>query len=81
MKIQSIETYLVRLGRRNVPFVRILTDEGIHGIGEAYSVGPDLATVKVIADFAEWLIGRDPLDIQGCSVLKKPCQGRFFMVR
>jgi galactonate dehydratase len=65
MRIAGLETYLVELGNRNIPFVRVLTDEGIHGIGEAYSVGPDLATVKAIQGLAEWLIGRDPLDIEG----------------
>jgi galactonate dehydratase len=65
MKIASIETYLARLGSRNVPFVRVLTDEGLYGIGEAYSVGPDQATVRAIADLAEWLIERDPLDLEG----------------
>jgi galactonate dehydratase len=65
MRITSVEAYLVGLGRRNVPYVRMLTDEGIVGTGEAYSVGPDLATVKAIADLAEWLQGRDPLDLEG----------------
>jgi len=65
VKITSIETYLTELGGRNVPFVRVLTDEGICGVGEAYSVGPDQATVKAIADFSEWLVGRDPLDTEG----------------
>jgi galactonate dehydratase len=65
VKITSIESYLTRLGNRNIPFVRVLTDEGIHGVGEAYSVGPDQATVKAIADLSEWLVGRDPLDIEG----------------
>lgn len=65
MRIQSIEVYLAHMGNRNIPFVRVLTDEGIHGVGEAYSIGPDQATVAVIEDFASWLIGRDPLDIEG----------------
>jgi galactonate dehydratase len=65
MKITSIEVYLTLVGRRNVPFVRVLTDEGIHGIGEAYSVGPDRATVKTIEYLTEWLLGRDPQDIEG----------------
>ena len=65
MKIVDIETYLTHLGGRNIPFLRVLTDEGLHGVGEAYSVGPDLATVKAIAYFAEWLIGRDPFDVEG----------------
>lgn len=65
MKIQAIEVYLADMGGRNIPFVRVMTDEGIHGVGEAYSIGPDKATVDVIEDFAEWLIGRDPFDIEG----------------
>ncbi len=65
MKIQSIEVYLIDLGHRNVPYVRVLTDEGVHGVGEAYSIGPDRATVAAIEDLAEWLIGRDPLAIEG----------------
>ena len=65
MKITTIEAHLTRVGGRNIPYVRVLTDEGLHGIGEAYSAGPDLGTVKTIEYFAEWLVGRDPLDIEG----------------
>src|SRR6185295_18041762 len=65
MKITKIDTYLVNLGHRNIPYVKVHTDEGIYGVGEAYSCGPDKATVEVIRDFEEWLIGRDPRDIEG----------------
>lgn len=65
MKIVGVEVYLAELGERNMPLVRVVTDEGIHGVGEAFTVGPDLATVKTIEYFAEWLIGRDPMDIEG----------------
>ena len=65
MKITKIDTHLVNMGHRNIPYVVIHTDEGIHGVGEAYSCGPDKATVAVIHDFEEWLIGRDPRDIEG----------------
>jgi galactonate dehydratase len=65
MIIQAIEVYLANMGNRNIPFVRVLTGEGLHGVGEAYSIGPDRATVAAIEDLAEWLIGRDPLDIEG----------------
>ncbi|HEX5502010.1 MAG TPA: galactonate dehydratase [Thermomicrobiales bacterium] len=64
MKIARIETYLVRPDNRNYIFVRVQTDEGLYGIGEAYSVGPDEAVVAVIADFEQWLIGRDPRDVE-----------------
>jgi galactonate dehydratase len=65
MKITKIDTFLVNAGSRNWPFVKVHTDEGIYGVGEAYSCGPDKATVEVIRDFEEWLIGRDPRDIEG----------------
>ena len=64
MKITKIDTYLVSMGHRNIPFVKVHTDEDIYGVGEAYSCGPDKATVEVIRDFEGWLIGRDPRDIE-----------------
>jgi galactonate dehydratase len=64
LKITAIDTHLVNMGNRNVPFVLVRTDEGITGVGEAYSCGPDKATVEVIRDFALWLAGRDPRDIE-----------------
>lgn len=64
MKITGIETHLVNIGHRNWPFVIVNTDEGIHGVGEAYSCGPDKATVEVVKDFEDWLIGRDPRDVE-----------------
>src|SRR5262245_54933541 len=64
MKITDIKTFLVGGGGRNWVYVKVLTDQGIFGIGEAYSAGPDEATVKVIEDFKSWLIGNDPRNVQ-----------------
>ena len=64
MKITDIKTFLVGAGGRNWVYVKVLTDQGIYGIGEAYSAGPDEATVKVIEDFKTWLIGNDPRNVQ-----------------
>ncbi|MCC6626452.1 MAG: galactonate dehydratase [Chloroflexi bacterium] len=64
MKITRIETLLVHPDHRNLVFVKVHTDEGLVGIGEAYSAGPDLATAAVVADFETWLIGRDPMEIE-----------------
>src|SRR5215472_7446831 len=64
MKITDIKTFLVGAGSRNWVYVKVLTDQGIYGIGEAYSAGPDEATVKVIEDFKHWLIGDDPRNVQ-----------------
>src|SRR4029079_931487 len=43
---------------------KVLTDEGLHGIGEAYSCGPDDATALVVHHFEEWLIGQDPRNVE-----------------
>lgn len=64
IKITDIKTYLVGLGSRNLLFVKVETDQGIHGIGEAYSCGPDEATVATINDFKRWLVGQDPRNIE-----------------
>jgi galactonate dehydratase len=64
MKITEIKTYTVNPGGRNLVFVKVCTDEGIDGIGEAYSVGPDRATVETINYFADWLKGFNPMDVE-----------------
>ncbi|MCI0421626.1 MAG: galactonate dehydratase [Acidobacteria bacterium] len=64
IKITDIKTYLAGVGGRNLLFVKVETDEGIHGIGEAYSCGPDEGTVAVINDFKRWLVGQDPRNIE-----------------
>ena len=64
MKITDIKTFLVGAGGRNWVYVKVLTDQGIYGIGEAYSAGPDEATIKVIEDFKTWLVGNDPRNVQ-----------------
>ncbi|MCL5026113.1 MAG: galactonate dehydratase [Chloroflexi bacterium] len=65
MKITDIQTFVVHIGWRNYLFVKVNTDEGISGIGEAYPVGPDKATVEAIDYFEEWLRDKDPRDIEG----------------
>jgi galactonate dehydratase len=64
LKITDIQATLVGVGGRNLCFVKVLTDQGIHGWGEAYSVGLDEATVAVIRDFKLWLVGQDPRNIE-----------------
>jgi len=64
MKIVELKTYLVGCGGRNWLYVKVCTDEDIEGVGEAYSVGPDEATVAVIQDFERWLVGKNPMDIE-----------------
>ena len=64
MKITDVKTFLARESHRNLVFVKVYTDEGMEGVGEAYSVGPDDATVAAIGYFRELLIGESPLNIE-----------------
>ena len=64
MKITSVECLIAASENNNIVFVRTSTDAGIHGVGEAYRVGPDQATASWVEYFEEQLIGRDPTEIE-----------------
>ncbi len=63
LKITDVQAFIVNAGR-NYVYVKVSTDAGIHGWGEAYSAGPDRATVATIEDFKEWLVGKDPRNVE-----------------
>ena len=65
MKITEIKTFLVNpTGHsRNWIFVKICTDEGVYGIGEAFNTGKVKATEAVIHNYGRYLIGKDPRKI------------------
>ena len=64
MKITSISTHMTLLEDRSRAFVKVQTDEDIHGRGEAYSTGPD-RSVEPIADYLFQLVGgQDPRRIE-----------------
>src|SRR6516164_9368326 len=66
MKITSIECLPVYSGwRKNFVFVRIATDAGIVGWGEAYSqYDRDRAITAQVEELGRYLIGRDPFHIR-----------------
>ena len=65
MKITNIETLVATdESGSNLVYVRTNTDAGIHGVGEVYHVGPDLASPEWVAYYAEQLVGRDPTEIE-----------------
>ena len=64
MKITAIKTFVATFGSRSRALIKVETDEGIHGWGEAYSVGPDLS-VEPIVDYIHIMIGEeDPRRIE-----------------
>jgi galactonate dehydratase len=68
MKISRFETFLANAGLRNYLFIRLTTDTGITGIGEA-SLEWQEKTVETLCH--EWLmdrvLGRDPFDIEALA--------------
>lgn len=64
MKITKIETFLVFADWRNWVFVRLSTDEGLTGCGEATLEGKERAVVAAIGELESYLIGQDPLQIE-----------------
>jgi galactonate dehydratase len=64
MKISMIRTWKVFANWRNWVFVKVETDEGVHGVGEATLEGRALAVEAGIQELSRNLVGRDPSDIE-----------------
>ena len=66
MQIADIKTFLVHPdARKNLCFVKVDTDEGIHGWGECYTQGDrDLQVVAHVDQLRRYLVGRDPVNIK-----------------
>jgi len=65
MKITEVKTFLVATERQNWLFVKVLTDEGIYGWGEASVEGQTKAVeqcIKVLAKRS--VVGEDPRNIE-----------------
>ncbi|MFZ1769640.1 MAG: mandelate racemase/muconate lactonizing enzyme family protein, partial [Caldilinea sp.] len=63
MRITDIKPLPVWVGNRNQLVVKVETDEGIYGLGEAGLSGRELAVIGALRHFREFLIGQDPLQI------------------
>jgi galactonate dehydratase len=61
MKIRSIETFFPQ---PRVRLVRIATDSGLVGWGEATLEGKPYSTMAAVGEMAAYLVGRDPLRIE-----------------
>ncbi len=60
MRITAVLSYPVWIGHRNQMLVKIETDAGHHGWGEAGLSGRERAVAGAVEHYAEWLVGRDP---------------------
>jgi galactonate dehydratase len=65
MKIKSLETFIANAGQRNYLFVRLKTDGGLEGIGEATLEWQERAVELLLNEWVpSRLIGKDPFDIE-----------------
>ena len=65
MKVTDVHTFLVDSDRKNLCFVKIDTDEGIHGWGECYTQSDrDLQITTHVDQLKRYLVGRDPTNIK-----------------
>jgi len=66
MKITAVKSYAVHPGwRKNLIFVKVETDEGVHGWGEAYSqYDRDPAVMAQLSTLGPYMVGRSPFDIK-----------------
>ncbi|MGH8210563.1 MAG: galactonate dehydratase [Steroidobacteraceae bacterium] len=65
MKITNVETFLVGTKWRNWLFVKLSTDEGIVGVGEASLGGMEKAVESAIHEFKRRIVlGSSPFDIE-----------------
>lgn len=65
MKIKTLETFLANAGQRNYLFVRLTTDTGLTGIGEATLEWQEKAVEVLVNEWvASRVVGKDPFDIE-----------------
>lgn len=64
MKVTDIKTFTVDCFRTNWVFVKVYTDEGISGVGEATLEYKEKALLGAIEHIKEYLVGKDPTDIE-----------------
>jgi galactonate dehydratase len=63
-KISEVKAFVLGVGQKNHTFVRIRTDDGFEGIGEGTINYRVRAIVGAVDDFAMYLLGKDPSQIE-----------------
>ena len=64
MKVTDVKTFAVDCFRTNWVFVKVYTDEGIDGVGEATLEYKEKALIGAVEHIKEYLVGQNPLDIE-----------------
>lgn len=64
MKVTDVKTFVVDCFRTNFVFIKVYTDSGIDGVGEATLEYKEKALLGAVEHIKEYLIGQNPLDIE-----------------
>ncbi|MGN1120775.1 MAG: galactonate dehydratase [Eubacteriales bacterium] len=64
MKVTNVRTFVTDCFRTNWVFVKVYTDEGIDGVGEATLEYKEKALLGAVEHIKEYLVGKDPRDIE-----------------
>lgn len=64
MKVTDIKVFAVDCFRTNWVFVKVYTDAGIDGVGEATLEYKEKALTGAVEHIKEYLVGKNPLDIE-----------------
>lgn len=64
MKVIDIKPFVVDCFRTNWVFIKVYTDEGIDGVGEATLEYKEKALLGAVEHIKEYLVGKNPLDIE-----------------
>lgn len=65
MKIAQLETFMANAGLRNYLFIRLRTDTGVTGLGEASLEWQEKTVQTLVHEWVEGrVLGRDPFDIE-----------------
>lgn len=64
MKITAIQTFICHVYRTNWVFVKVLTDAGLYGVGEATLEHRELTVAQAVQELERTLVGQDPHNIE-----------------
>ena len=64
MKVTDVKVFAVDCFRTNWVFVKVYTDEGIDGVGEATLEYKEKALFGAVEHIKEYLVGKNPLEIE-----------------
>lgn len=64
MKVTDVRCFTVDCFRTNWVFVKVYTDEGLTGVGEATLEYKEKALIGAVEHIKEYLVGKNPLNIE-----------------